>query len=535
MAQYLYYLKILAIVSICFAEQFILGGIYLIGAFSFILFIFSLSFFVLFLYSLTRQRNSLASVFACVCLAISVYIGGYSLELRSNSLEQILFALKAEYFGAPFMSAFWLLMSYKFLYRKAASLNLILLIMVAPCITLFLSVTNEYHHLIYTSVSVFEHDGYLLAKLVKGPWYYVNILYAYSIQIFGMVAFFRVWRTGYQFRTQAFWMFCGSIWPGWVNIIYITGFSPLNLDLTPFGLSISGVFFCIAIFRHGFLELQEIVKDVTFLEIDEGILVVDDKNRLIDFNQACKGVFGWLDLNQIGIDISVFPEGKIILGQSAQKFEIIVVKDRDERVYEFRKTPLMDQNVKLGFVYFIQDISRQKQMIQELHDIASYDSLTGIYNRRKLMEEMDKELLRMLRYGHCFSVLMIDIDHFKLVNDQYGHQVGDEVLKVLSCTCLNRIRRTDIIGRYGGEEFLVILPEANEEHALYVAENIRKCIADLDFHSSGCVIHITVSIGVNTAYSEEANLSVESIIKCADSALYHAKNSGRNCTSANTD
>jgi len=508
----------------------------LIGIFSFILFFFSLFFFILFLYSLTRQRNSLAAVFACVCLTISVYIGGYAFELRSDSLEQILFALKAEYFGAPFMSAFWLLMSYKFLYKKSASLNLILLIMAAPCITLFLSVTNEYHHLIYTSVSAFEHDGYLLAKLAKGPWYYVNILYAYSIQIFGMVVFFRVWRTkGYQFRTQAFWMFCGSIWPGLVNIIYVAGFSPLNLDLTPFGLSISGVFFCLAIFRHGFLELQEIVKDVTFLEINEGILVVDDKNRLIDFNQACKEVFGWLDLKQIGIDISVFPEGKKILAQSGQKFEIKAIKEREERVYEFRKTPLMDQNIKLGYVYFIQDISRQKEMIQELHDIASYDSLTEIYNRRRLMEEMDKELLRMRRYGHCLSVLMIDIDHFKLVNDQYGHQAGDEVLKVLSATCINRIRRTDIIGRYGGEEFLVILPEANEEHALYVAENIRKCIAGLDYLSSGCVIHITVSIGVKTVYSEEANLSVENIIKCADSALYHAKNSGRNRSSAAAD
>lgn len=505
----------------------------MIGFFSLILSFFSLSFFILFLYSLSRQRNSLAALFACVCLTISIYIGGYALELRSNSLEQILFSLKVEYFGAPFMSAFWLLMSYKFLRKKSASLNLILLIMAVPCITLFLSVTNEYHHLIYTSVSTFEHDGYLLAKLAKGPWHYVNILYAYSIQIFGMVVFFQVWRTkGYQFRTQAFWMFCGSIWPGLVNIIYVAGFSPLNLDLTPFGLSISGIFFFLAIFRQGFLELQEIVKDVTFLEIDEGILVIDDKNRLIDFNQACKKVFDWLDLKQIGIDISVFPEGRKILGQSGQTFEMKIIKDREERFYEFRRTPLVDQNVKLGFVYFIQDISRQKEMIQKLHDMASYDSLTEIYNRRRLMEEMDKELLRMRRYGRCLSVMMIDIDHFKLVNDLYGHQSGDEVLKILSDTCINRIRRTDIIGRYGGEEFLVILPEANEENALYVAENIRKCIAGLDFISNDSVIHITVSIGLKTVYSKESNLSVESIIKSADNALYHAKNIGRNRTSA---
>ena len=458
------------------------------------------------------------------------------MELRANSIDAIAFMLKAEYFGAPFMPGFWLLMSYKFLFKKSASLNSILLIMAVPFITLFLSVTNEYHQLIYTGISALPHDGYLLVQLEKGPWYYVNILYAYSVQCFGMAVFFKAWRTkGYQFRTQAFWMFWGSIWPALFNVVYVAGFSPMNLDLTPFGLSISGICFCIAIFRYGFLELQEIVKDVTFLEIDEGILVIDDKNRLIDFNQACKEIFSWLDLNRIGIDIGIFPEGKKILGQTGQHFEMKIIKDRVEKCYEFRKTPLMDQNTKLGFVYFIQDISRQKEMIQALHDIASYDSLTEIFNRRKLMYELDKELLRMVRYGHCMSVLMIDIDHFKLVNDQHGHQAGDEVLKTLAATCRDRIRRTDIIGRYGGEEFLIILPEINEENALYVAEIIRKCVADLNFFANCSVIHITISIGVKTVYSYEENLNIETIIKGADSALYHAKNNGRNQSSAVID
>lgn len=455
------------------------------------------------------------------------------MELRSDSIEEIAFALKAEYFGAPFMSAFWLLMSYKFRFHKPASMNLTLLIMSVPVITLFLGVTNEYHHLIYTNISTFTHNGYTLAFLEKGLWYYINILYAYSVQLFGLVVFFRAWRTkGFQFQTQAFWLFLGSIWPGVVNLIYVAGYSPLNLDLTPFGLSISGFCFCVALFRYGFLELQEIVRDVAFLEIGEGILVLDDKNRLIDFNQACSNIFDWLEVGHIGVDLNIFPDGKRILAHTGQYFELKIMKDREEKWYELRKTPIMEKNNRLGSVYFIQDISKHKEMIQMLHDIASYDSLTEIFNRRRLMEEMEKELQRMIRYGQYLSVMMIDIDHFKLVNDQFGHQAGDEVLKTLAASCKNRVRQTDIVGRYGGEEFLVVLPETNEEHALLVAESIRKSIAELDFRSNGYVINITVSIGVKTVYSYEKNLCVDRIITGADRALYHAKNNGRDRASA---
>lgn len=508
----------------------------MIGFFSLILFFFGLAFFILFLYSLTKKRNSLSASFACMCLTISVYITGYAFELQANSIEQISFFLKAEYFGAPFMSGFWLLLTFKYLFKKPASLNTVILIMTVPFITLFLSVTNEYHHLIYTNISVFEHDGYLLTLLEKGPLYYMNILFAYSVQLFGLITFFRAWRaTGYRLRVQSFWMFFGSIWPGLVNLIYVAGYSPLSLDLTPFGLSISAVFFYVAIFRYDFLELQEIVKDVTFLKIEEGILVVDEKNRLIDYNHACKEIFSWLEKNQIGIDITAFADGEKIIKQTASRFEMKIMNNGIEKYYEFRKTPLYDHHNSLGFIYFIQDISKQKEIIQALHDIASYDFLTEIYNRRRLMEELEKELLWLKRSGSCLSILMIDIDHFKLVNDQYGHQAGDQVLKALAGTCKDRIRRTDMIGRYGGEEFLVILPETNQENAFLVAENIRKCVADLDFHSNDDVIHITVSIGVKTVSGKEEDLGVEHLIKGADRALYQAKNNGRNRSIADYD
>lgn len=496
---------------------------------SIILFMFGISFFALFLYSLSKQRNSLSGPFSVMCLAITVYIVGYALELQADSIEQIKFYLKMEYFGAPFMSAFWIIFSYTFHFKKTASLKVIIIIMILPFLTLFFSVTNEYTHFIYTNVSAFEYDGYLLSSLSKGPWYFVNIFYAYLAQSLGIFAFFMAWRrTGYKLETQPFWMLIGSIWPGLMNIIYVLGMSPLSLDLTPFGLSLSAIFFYIALFNYDFLELNEIIKDVIFLEINEGIIVIDDKNRLIDFNKAGKKVFDWLDSKLIGADISAYKEGREILGQKKDLFEVTVLKNGIKKYYELRKTVLNENTSNVGYVYFIQDISKNKEMIRTLNNMANYDSLTQIYNRRKLMEKAEKELMKSKKFGHLISVLMIDIDNFKLVNDRYGHLAGDEVLKALAKSCTDNIRRTDIIGRFGGEEFLIILPRTDKKIALKIAADIKESAVNLETVYKGEIINITISVGIETALILEENFSIDNLINNADIALYKAKNNGKN-------
>lgn len=505
----------------------------MIGIFSSILFIFGTLFFIMFLYSLSKQRNSLSSAFALMCLAASVYIASYAFELRADSLDEIGLCLKAEYFGAPFMSAFWLFFSYRFQYNRPVPIRTSIIFMCIPVLTLFFSVTNEYHNLIYTNVSTFEYNGYLLADLSKGPWYFVNVAYAYAIQIFGMIVFYKAWhRDGARLRVQSKLMFFGSIWPMFVNLIYILGLSPAKLDLTPFGLSFSAIFFYIAIFKYGFLNMKEIVRDITFFEISEGIIVIDNKNRLLDFNEASKNIFDWADSDNIGICISEFQEGRQILDHKGNMFEIEINDNGTEKNYQFRKTILNDKNHIIGAVYFIQDITIQKEMMQKLNDIASYDSLTCIFNRRRLMEEAEKELLRSKRYGHNISILMIDIDHFKRVNDRFGHQAGDEVLKSLANECRVRLRKTDIIGRYGGEEFLIILTETDAEEAFLVAENIRNSVNDMKIESNGGLIQVTISIGIKSAViNEKEEYSIDTLISCADNALYISKNIGRNKTS----
>jgi len=172
----------------------------------------------------------------------------------------------------------------------------------------------------------------------------------------------------------------------------------------------------------------------------------------------------------------------------------------------------------------INETLREKNV--ELHEISITDSLTGLYNRKHLMETLDKEVSRSQRHNHTFSLLVIDIDHFKKYNDTYGHLAGDEVLSRLASVFKGSIRSSDYAARYGGEEFIVILPEITPQQGVEAAERIRHKVAEERFGDDGESIKVTISVGV--ASYPESGEDAESVIRIADEALYEAKELGRN-------
>lgn len=163
---------------------------------------------------------------------------------------------------------------------------------------------------------------------------------------------------------------------------------------------------------------------------------------------------------------------------------------------------------------------------EELERLANFDSLTGLYNRQAILGKLRELVNRTKRYKEAFSLSMLDIDHFKKVNDRYGHLTGDEVLEKIATLIRRNIRNTDVAGRYGGEEFIIILPQADLSSALVVAERIRVVIENAEMKdSAGDVFAITVSQGLS---GWEPGKDVHSLISRADEALYTAKENGRN-------
>ncbi|MDE2439696.1 MAG: diguanylate cyclase [Betaproteobacteria bacterium] len=178
----------------------------------------------------------------------------------------------------------------------------------------------------------------------------------------------------------------------------------------------------------------------------------------------------------------------------------------------------------------IEEIGRLQVALQEL---AVRDSLTGLYNRRYLDETLDREVSRARREGNPLSLVMIDIDYFKRVNDTYGHQVGDEVLRTLAATLSTDIRAEDVACRYGGEEFLILLPNMPLETAILRAEAWRAAVERLSIAHGNFELTFTISLGVS-AYPDQGK-TPDDLTRCADQALYQAKHEGRNRVSMHCD
>jgi len=178
--------------------------------------------------------------------------------------------------------------------------------------------------------------------------------------------------------------------------------------------------------------------------------------------------------------------------------------------------------VIIGVAFLLNRVTASQRLLVR---IATTDALTGIFNRRHFMAVLAREQHRADRYATSFSLLMLDIDHFKRINDTYGHPVGDEAIKAMAAAASKFLRPTDMIGRFGGEEFVVMLPHTDEVGAVVAAERIRQSVADVVVSAGDQDVRFTVSIGAAT-YVRRAKL--DQLLECADQALYAAKSGGRN-------
>lgn len=171
-------------------------------------------------------------------------------------------------------------------------------------------------------------------------------------------------------------------------------------------------------------------------------------------------------------------------------------------------------------------VTEKNELIRELDSLARIDPLTGLSNRRDIMEILNNEQFRYERYGKTYAVIMGDIDHFKKINDQFGHDTGDYILKGVANSLKNEVRKVDFLSRWGGEEFLVVLPETNLSGGAKVAELMLKSLQKEKFKVNGKDISVTMSFGIGCHTGK--GMTLDELLKMADERLYAAKERGRN-------
>ncbi len=286
-------------------------------------------------------------------------------------------------------------------------------------------------------------------------------------------------------------------------------------------------------------------------QLAEGLLVIDRQGSVMTMNKEAEHLLGWTSDELIGRNLKTvmarFPQDnsgadqecvvmKAIHQSVSQRMDNIsfMTKTGESIPVSFSVAPYRCDDSVHGAIITFRDISQRLKMEAELKILATHDPLTGVKNRGEIERVLNLEINRAKRYHRSLALLMMDIDHFKSINDTYGHQNGDVVLRHACNKIVEELRSCDVTGRYGGEEFMVILPETNLSQAEIIAERLRQRIEEtsvaVDEHSN---IRFTVSIGVS-ACPESAD-EAEDLVWIADQRLYKAKAGGRNRVIAEAD
>lgn len=277
------------------------------------------------------------------------------------------------------------------------------------------------------------------------------------------------------------------------------------------------------------------------------VLITNAQADIEYVNPRFTELTGYTEMELIGKNPRVFASGKTprqtyeelwktILSGKVWQGEMCNQRKDGEIYWEsIAISPIRDRKNRVThFVGIWQDTTQRKLLEDELQTQSRTDDLTGQYNRRHILVELEKEVERAIRYGRHLSGMMVDIDDFKLINDKYGHLMGDRVLKSVAAVLEHSIRRIDILGRYGGDEFLVILPESALEIARLVAQRIQKNLLEYYQNVVRDLAPLTVSIGL-LSFKNVREIDKAIFIEKIDQALLAAKRSGKNTISVGED
>ncbi|MEX0693726.1 MAG: diguanylate cyclase [Rhodospirillales bacterium] len=273
--------------------------------------------------------------------------------------------------------------------------------------------------------------------------------------------------------------------------------------------------------------------------LSEGITIIDSNDKLVLYNNQAAEYLG-IDKSMIEVGVALqeltkpadgktnraVDPGSLLMQQldaSRQGKPQFFERELDGgRILSVRANPLPGG----GVITLYTDITERKAFEKKLIELATRDELTGLVNRREFFTLAKHEEERAKREGHVVSVMMVDADYFKKINDTYGHLAGDDVLRHLADNCRRIFRKTDVVGRYGGEEFSVMLPGAQEDMARVIAERLRTSIAESTVKTDKGDVNYTISIGIASARGKD--VKIDELLDRADRALYLAKAQGRN-------
>jgi diguanylate cyclase (GGDEF)-like protein/PAS domain S-box-containing protein len=473
---------------------------------------------------------------ALLVLASALYALGYGLELAGDSLDWVLATYRIQYLAIAFAPTLllWIAADLGELQRRWTR-SLVVAGAAVSLATVAVVYTNAGHGLYHVAPRMDTSGPFALIDFAPGPWYWFFHAYVATALLAAYGLFLRAWLrapVGSARRGQATAVALAALVPALGALVYSSRILPLRLDVSPIALAFSAFFIYRGITRHALADLTPIARDLVFERMSDPVLVLDLEGKVIDHNRAARDLAGgaagvWL--GRTPQEVLGRPLVPAVDERDATPVATIVERDPLEiggQTFDLRIAHLKGRSGHaLGRAVVLRDVTDHDRARRALARLATTDELTGIANRRHFLYLAERILERDHRAGAPTSVMLFDLDDFKHVNDSYGHQTGDELLRAIADTVTGSLRPGDLFGRHGGEEFAVCLPATGAADAGAAAERLRGAVAATVLTSAEALVAVTASVGVCTT-STSRRYGIEQLLACADAAQYAAKRGG---------
>ncbi len=490
--------------------------------------------FFLVITALSKSRSLISIVFAIFMSCAFIWDIGFLFEVISTTLEKKLFWANIQFFGIVFLPLAWLALTLLTTGKTIQTLKSYMWVCIPSILTIAIIWADPYHHLFRGTPSllttnvpfpILQNDYGLYFYAVHAPYNYI----LFAVAFFILLKFYK--NAPAIYRRQTFILMLSVIIPLFIDLLYVINITPIPyFNFTCIFFSLSGIFLNFSIENNYFLDIRPLAFEIAIKAMDVGLIVIDSANRITYLNPAIETITGVSNHQNIGKDApKTFPELAHLFNSDIKKGEITLTQNQFEYNYEIQRSYIQQKNNQIvGEIITLHDITEKTKLLKMTERLALTDTLTNALNRRALILQGEQEIQRAIRYQRELSIILLDVDNFKYINDNHGHLGGDKVLKEIVENIQKIIRQSDYIFRYGGDEFVILLIETDLDQAHQTAERIRNQVAQITPNQNQPTpTAVSISLGITQLLPQD---TLESFIQRADQALYQSKSAGKNQT-----
>ncbi|MBV7275705.1 diguanylate cyclase [Clostridium sp. PL3] len=511
----------------------------------FILFILAVTLVAISVFIFKRRNIPGVKTFIVCILLVAVWnaLDAVNLLLNSMNSKIIWFGIKMAFI--VYIPAVWLMTILGLMYDARNFKNKINLLLIIPTITAIVVLTLRYNNWFSYNFYLEPVGKYKILMFSKGFWLWINASYNYLLNAVSIGILIKsVFSRQYARKKQAIIMIIGMFFPIVTDILFIGNINIYNnLDTTSISFCISVIVGVYGMIRYKFMDIVVIAREYVFEDMNELMIVLDENKKIVDMNRKALEMLNVNISRVIGMPINQ------IIGE-IDKYNFYDLKESSLKIH--LKNKILDKNADyygslsaikkyknyiVGYLILLYDITELVTAQNELKQVNNElirlnerlyidsikDELTKVSNKKYITELLQNEIKNVIRNCTYLSIAMVDIDHFKKVNDNYGHLIGDKVLEKVAELINIELDVKGKVGRFGGEEFLILLPNTQLKVGYEICDKIRYKISKYKFECNK--LSITISVGITELKYDD---NINSLIKRADDCLYRAKHNGRN-------